>query len=381
MGRARKQNHPTAVDTTLKRLYYAYGKASALQNNPRTLLNHLHQTGKHPQASLQQVIDFLSKQPSYTVHHRVPRRQWPHRRIHVPSMHVRCDADLFELQDLKQWNSGYQYGFVVIDAFSRKVWAQPVKTKEAKHSADALLSMLTTQHLHTQLLYTDGGKEFSGGAFQRVLTENDIQHRVCTSNDFHCPFVERVIRTLKEKLFQAMTSGYTRRWVDLLPKIVATYNQTRHSGVRMPPEQAHQPGNYLEAMRHTVPMAPLQQQQRPTKYKFSAGDLVRILKSREAFHKGYLPRFTWEIFRVKQRANQRPVDKHAPPAYTLEDLDGEEIEHAVFYEPELVRVHESQLTGPAPVREILQQRGDQVLVWFQGYPKASAKWMPRSRIV
>lgn len=309
----------------------------------------------------------------------MPKRQFPRRKIHVPTTQVRSDADLLELRDLKFWNSGYQYSIVVIDAFSRLVWAEPLKKKEATHTAKALKLLIDKRGWTSRLLYTDAGREFTGAPFQRVLQGADIQHRICSSEDFHCPFVERVIRTLKEKLFQAMTSEYTRRWVDLLPKIVSTYNLTRHSAVQMSPKDAHIPSNYIEAMRRTVPMTDLKTT--PPKYKFKKGDLVRILKSRTVFDKGYLPRFTWEIFRIKERANQRPLDKYAVPAYSLEDLQGEEIVHAVFYEPELVLVHENQLTGPTPIREILQQKGDRVLVWFQGTPKSSAVWLPRSRIV
>ncbi len=378
----RRQRKPT-LEASLKEMYYNYGSATALQNTPSTLLRHLRSI--HPKAQLHHVTDFLSKQPSYTVHHRAPPRQYPHRRIHVANTRVRYDADLLELRDLKSWNSGYQYALIVIDTFSRYVWASALKNKEASVVAKAFSVLRDDDAMPPPLLlYTDAGKEFVGAPFQKVLASMKIKHRICTSDEFHCPFVERVIRTVKEKLFQAMTSSSTRRWVDLLPKIVSTYNLTRHSATKLSPSEAQQPGNYLHVMRQVVPMAPLSSSSssiKPT-YKYSKGDLVRILKSRSAFDKGYLPRFTWEIFRVRERATtNRPSDAYAVPAYILEDLNGDEIVHSVFYEPELVRVHAQQLKAAAPVREVLKQRGDDILVWFQGYPKASAVWLPRSRLV
>lgn len=380
MTSVKKKKKKVLIDKILHEVYYNYGGEGALQNNPAKLLRLIKNKG-YVSANIQQVKEFLSKQPSYTVHHRAPSRQYPHRKIHVAANHVRIDADLIELRDIAKWNDGYQYILVLIDAFSRFVWAHPIKNKDANTTARALESLIENNNdLQTILLYTDAGKEFIGAPFQGVLKKNSWLHRICTSDDFHCPFVERVIRTIKEKMFQAMTAQYTRRWLDLLPKIINTYNHTSHSSTGLSPYQAKQPENYLHVMKRVVPMHPTHKNAMP-KYNYQKGDLVRILKSKSAFDKGYLPRFTWEIFRIHKRANDRPHDQHAVPAYILEDLQGELIEHAVFYEPELVRVHADQLQGPAPIKEILAQRGDKIKVWFQGYPKKDAMWISRQQIV
>lgn len=333
--------------------------------------------------TVEKVKEFLSKQQSYTVHRRIQTHQYPHRRIHVAASYVRIDGDLIELRDLASWNDGHNYILVLIDAFSRFVWAKPIKKKDGDTTAAALKSLIDeNKDLSTILLYTDGGKEFLAAPFQAILKKNSWLHRICTSEDFHCPFVERVIRTLKEKLFQAMTAQYSRRWIDLLNKIVNTYNHTSHSATSLSPMEAKQPENHFQVMKRVVPMQPPAGSKQMPAYHYKKGDLVRIAKSKTAFDKGYLPRFTWEIFRIHKRANDRPHDRYSVPAYILEDLQGELIEHAIFYEPELVRIHPDQLTdSAAPIREILAQRGDQIKVWFQGYPKKDAKWISRQKLV
>ena len=299
---------------------------------------------------------------------------------------MRIDADLLELRDLADWNSGYNYALILIDAFTRYVWARDLKTKESKSVADAFEELHgdDKEALTPLYIYTDSGKEFLGAPFQSALKKRNIQHRIGSSEDFHCPFVERVIRTLKEKLFQAMTSEHSRRWVDLLPLVVNTYNKTQHSSIGMSPEDAREPTHYLEALEKTYPT---KKSRRPPRYRFKSGDYVRILKSAgtvvgAAMSKGYLPNYTWEIFRVRGRANTKPHDRNrSPAAYLLEDLSGEEIENAVFYEDEMVRVHPDQLKGPLPVREVIDQRGDEILVWFQGHDKKDAVWLPRKNLV
>lgn len=374
---ARKKNRKTK-HKTLESIYYNYGNVGALQNSPRKLLTLLQK--QHPNAKITDVTTFLSKQPSYTVHHRAPNKNFLRRSIRVLSPRARYDGDLLELRDLKPWNSGFQYAFIVIDVFTRYVWSKALKNKEATTTATAWSELIQESHMPPPLtLYTDAGREFVGTAFQNALKQHGgSKHRVCSANDYHCPFVERVIRTLKEKLFQAMTSEYTRRWVDLLPRIVDTYNKTSHSSTKFTPLEASDPKNFLNVVYNSVPLVNNQ----ISKYKFKIGDYIRILKARSALDKGYLPRFTWEIFRVKAYANtNQPTDKQSVPAYILEDLDGEEIQHAVFYEPEMVYIHPNQLQGPTPIREILKQRDNEVLVWFQGQPKSKAVWIPRTRLV
>ena len=320
------------------------------------------------------------------------QRQFPRRKILVPCPKIRIDGDLLELRDLSPWNEGYNYALILIDAFTRFVWSCNMKTKDSKTTSDAFLKLYNSDSENRQpvYLYTDAGKEFLGAPFQSVLLKVGIKHRVCSSEEFHCPFVERVIRTLKEKLFQAMTAEHTRKWIDLLPLVVKTYNQTVHSSISMKPTDAKESENYLKALSSSYPLKfrPRKSSAATTrvKYQYKAGDLVRILKRREGpagMHKGYLPNYSWEIFRVKARANDRKCDKNfeRPPAYILEDLKGEVIEHSVFYESEMVRVHPDQLNAPAPVREILNQKGNQVLIWFQGQEKKDAVWLPRSNLV
>jgi len=361
------------------------GKEGAYSSNISQLLRILRKDG-FPKAKSEDVKKFLTSDPSYTVHKRIRKLSFPRRHIRIPARAIRLDGDLIELGDLSSWNDGYNYIFIVIDTFSKYVWTRPLKTKQSDKVAEALMDM---KDLSSILLYTDAGKEFTGSPFQSALKRKHIKHRICHNNDFHCPFVERVIRTVKEKLFQAMTSRRTRRWIGLLPGIVETYNNSIHSTVKMKPVEAHDDKNNLHVYKNTLARYPLKHVggHKPPKYKFKRGDLVRIYKSQDSLRrKGYLPRFTWEIFRVRKIANDRSLDTFAVPAYVLEDLHGEVIENALFYEDEMSMVDPSQLTNPYPVREIIEQKRDTkgvdwVKVWWQGGQKKDAEWIERKKLV
>ena len=270
---------------------------------------------------------------------------------------------------------------MVIDGFSKYVWARPLKRKQAPVVAAAFEDIITNKGPVPNVLYTDKGKEFIAEEFQTMLQRYNIVHRICGAEAFHCPFVERVNRTLKEKLFQAMTANTTQRWLELFPKIVETYNKTIHSTTKMAPADIT-PANTLTAYQNTY----FANGSVPSKtYKFKVGDYVRIAKAQDVFSRGYLPRFTWEIFQIAKLANDRGIKN--PPAYVLRDLNGNIIEHALFYEPELSRVDPQLVHGPRavfPIHQVLKRRTvdgkRELLVTWKGWPKDAAEWIPESQI-
>ena len=364
------KKHKQTPDQVLKSIYYDFGKEGALNNTPETLLR----LGRKrlPKLTRKQVLQFLTKQPSYTVHRRLAKIQFPRRAIQVRAPLLRVDADLIELGDLAPWNDQYKYILNCIDAFTKFIWVKPLKRKDATTTSEAFKELMDEQGMSCKVLYTDAGTEFLGAPFQRLLSQRSIHHKTCGGEQFHCPFTERANRTLKEKLFQAMTSQTTRRWLELLPKIVSTYNQTVHSTTKM------RPANITDKDTFRVYDATHAKKAKKPKHppRFQKGDYVRILHSRGPFIKGYLPRFTWEIFQIVGR-----LPGEGPHAYFLKDLKGEPIVQGVFYEHELSKVDPSILGEGFPIREILQRRGQEVLVWWQGFPRNQAEWIPERNLI
>ena len=67
------------------------------------------------------------------------------------------------------------------------------------------------------------------------------------------------------------------------------------------------------------------------RFKFQAGDRVRISKVKRIFKKSYLPNFTEELFTVYKRFPRQV------PVYKIKD-DAGEILDGTFYEPELQKI-------------------------------------------
>jgi len=50
--------------------------------------------------------------------------------------------------------------------------------------------------------------------------------------------VERVNRTLKEKMFREFTARGSHEWISILPLLLDEYNNSKHKTIRMSPVQA-----------------------------------------------------------------------------------------------------------------------------------------------
>ena len=120
-------------------------------------------------------------------------------------------------------------------------------------------------------------------------------------------------------------------YIDILPKILASYNNSKNRSIGMTPNRARKPENYGKVYWNLYGDLESQSQSQSHNRKpaFKIGDTVRISKyKRKTFDKGYTPNWTEEVFVIDEI---RPTE---PITYKINDLNGEEIE-GTFYREEL----------------------------------------------
>src|SRR5436190_24248328 len=91
------------------------------------------------------------------------------------------------------FNYCYKYMLTLIDCFSKKAYAAPLKDKTAKHVKLAIESILPDNVKHLQ---TDEGKEFFNKDFKEFMKTRNITH-YHTYSHIKASIVERFNRTLK----------------------------------------------------------------------------------------------------------------------------------------------------------------------------------------
>jgi hypothetical protein len=215
------------------------------------------------------------------------------------------------------------------------------------------------------MLQTDKGTEFLNAIVQSMLRRRNIHHYTSENEDLKASVVERFNRTLKTKMYRYFTHANTRRYLDVLPDLLHSYNNSHHRSIGMAPmDVGKQNENDVRARLYPV-------KSNTYKWKYSVGDKVRIAMQRRPFHKGYLGEWSEEIFVITSRISTTPV------TYKLNDLAGDQIKGR-FYEPEIQKVRKSEAER-FDVDRILKtrKRGGKIeyFVNWKGYPTKFNSWV------
>ena len=117
---------------------------------------------------------------------------------------------------------------------------------------------------------------------------------------------ERFIRTLKNKSCKHMAAVSKNVYIDNLDDIVDEYNNTYHRAITMKPIEVKD-NTYIDSIKEI----------NDKDSKFKVGDHVRISKYENIFAKGYTPKWSKEVFVIKEVKNTFPW------TYVISDLNGE----------------------------------------------------------
>lgn len=83
-------------------------------------------------------------------------------------------------------------------------------------------------------LHVDKGKEFYNKEFKQLLETYHIE-MYSTQSENKASIIERFHRTLGDKLKPKIYKSL--KWLNELPKIIKTYNNTRHRTIKMKPSE------------------------------------------------------------------------------------------------------------------------------------------------
>lgn len=292
--------------------------------------------------------------------HRQARKHFPRRRIVLKGLHDLWQADLAQMDQYAKSNKNFKFILVVLNCFSKYMWARPLKSKSASEVTKAFNDILKNQK-PPKFIQTDQGKEFFNNQFQNLMKKYDITH-YNTYSVMKAAIVERAIRTLKEKLFRYFSLSGSYTWVDVLQDTVDDYNTTWHRTIRM------QPNNVNETNEDSLLRTVYSHLKIAGRGKFKVNDIVRISKNKHVFSKGYLPNWTTELFKIKKIQITNPI------TYLLEDMENNPIEGA-FYEPELQK---AKYTDVYLVEKVLRRKGNKVFVRWLGFPSSHDSWISSS---
>ncbi len=167
-------------------------------------------------------------------------------------------------------NNGYRYILMVIDTFTRYGFARPLLNKSGLLVSQEFEKIIEENRAAPKFLHTDRGKEFYCKPFQGIVKKYSISH-YSTFSDKKAAICERWNRTMKERMARKQTELNTEVWIDMLPTLLAEYNNSTHSTIGISPIKARLEKNIpLVIQRLAVIITSI------SKPNFKICDLVRI---------------------------------------------------------------------------------------------------------
>ena len=293
------------------------GSLSGLENFYRVLKS------KKIKIKRPELKNWLSTQNVYTRHKPIVK-QFPRNQVITRGIDDLWQIDLADLQKISKFNDNNRYLVTCIDVFSKFAWVVPIKNKKSDTVLEAFKFIVNSSGRKPNFLQSDQGTEFLNSKFKEYLPEIDVGFYYVNS-ELKASVIERFNRTIKEKIYKYFTLKNTERYIDILDTLIQTYNNSYHRSIKTLPSKVNKENE------KTIHQILYKKDSRDKVFNFEVGQTVRITKYKHIFEKGYTPKWTDEIFKVKYQIPRDPV------VYKIEDLNNEEIE-GVFYEPELQKV-------------------------------------------
>ena len=214
-------------------------------------------------------------------------------------------ADLADMQLISKFKKGFRFLLSVIDIFSKYAWVVPLKDKKSVSIVNAFQKILDDLNRKPNKIWVDKRSEFYNNSFKIWLKDNDTE-MYSIHNEGKLVVAERVIRTLKTKIYKYMTPVSKNVYLDKLDDLVGEYNNTYHRTIRTKPVNVKD-NTYIDFKKEV--------NDKDSKVKVE--DHVRISKFKNIFPEGYTPNWFEEVFIVSQ------INNAVLWRFVINDLTGE----------------------------------------------------------
>ena len=228
------------------------------------------------------------------IYSKAPKKNYETNKITYNYIDEIWSIDLADFSDYKiSNNKGYRYIFIIIDNFSKYLWAIPLKNKYSRTITNEFSNIITNSKRLPLKIESDRGSEFYNSIFQNFLKSKNIHH-YSRFTDKGPSIAERVIRTLRNLLKKPVFEKGNADWVSELPSVVKKYNNTIHHSTKMTPIQASKKSN------EKLVYSNLQDKRRKLNPKFKLGQLVRTADIKKVFSKGDSTNYSYKLYTITE---------------------------------------------------------------------------------
>ena len=297
----------TEKDRIIRTVYYdsdnGFGSISDTYRDANKILNTI---------TYNDVKDFLERQKSRQTK---GYRGFNSYVAHEPLQELQIDICDFTASGAL--NDGFRYLFVAVDIFTKFSHGVAIKDKQPTESVRAMKEILKVIGV-PQILYHDNEGSWNSGDFIQLLNQNKIKQIITSTPP---PFAERMIQTIKNMIHTRLDGLEIdkQEWINLLPAVLKKYNNTKHSTIRMTPNQAKQGNDNIEIWLNIESKATYSRSYPPLK----KGSEVRTYIKPKTMTKGYDSRWSKEVYKViaiTEDKKQFMVNNNSKRLYSRHEL-------------------------------------------------------------
>lgn len=375
MDRVLKGNMPETSSKSLthelalfKSLYFTPGKPSSFGGKTK-FLDAVRKTKGFSKSRMNRAKQWINSVETYSLHRQAATGKTKNRRpIIVTGIDSTWEIDLSDLSKFRQANDGKRYVLFVIDVFSRFAWIRILKDKAGSTVTSAMEDIFRSSNRMPKYINSDLGKEFYNKQFKQLLRSHNIHHYHTENRDIKASIVERLQRTIKDKLYRYFTHSSKHRYIEVLPQLVGAYNNSNHSALDIAPSEVTLINQ--EEVWNQQHHADLEMYNpKLHSNRLNIGDTVRVSKIRSTFEKGSLAKWTDELFIVDK------VLSTFPSTYSLVDMNSKSIA-GTWYSWELQKAPKPRVYK---IEEVLRKKKIngkwKYFVKFLGYDSSFNEWV------
>ena len=254
-------------------------------------------------------------------------------RIHVTSIGHIYQSDLFDLQKLSRSNNGYRYILLVVDCFSRMIYARPIKRKSAELVAVAMRDIFDkikqSGVLSARVMMgSDLGTDLWNSEVDKVYDHFNISHYALRAPK-KASLAEVSGRYLLDRLYKHLHATDSKRWIDDLQKFVeAKNNRINKSLGGLSPAEV----NFENQFKVYDSLYPNHHERHESKHPpLEVGQKVQMALDRMPFSKSFKGYFSDKVYKVL-----RTHDHNGIYRYTLVDTGDDQEISGTYYNEELL---------------------------------------------
>ena len=223
-----------------------------------------------------------------------PRKNYPTIKIVYNLIDEIWSIDLADMIDYKiSNNKGFRYIFIIIDNFSKYLFAITLKNIYSQTITNEFSNILTKSKRKPIKLESDRGSEFDNSISQNFLKLKNIHHYSRLTDKGPC-IAERVIRTIRNLIRKPVFEKGNADWVSELPTVIKKYNNTIHHSTKMTPIQAFKKSN------EKIVFDNLRDDREKQQPKYKLGQVIRTADIKRVFNKGDSTNWSYKLYTITE---------------------------------------------------------------------------------